>query len=76
MSTTTTSTTPRGNARQRARAERVRQIRDGARVRQELSQGTLYEFAGGEHIVIFRGERYRGPTIDAAIQAAQTGPAE
>jgi len=48
-------------------------IRDGARVRRALSQGTLYEYAGDQHVVTYRGRRFRGPTIDAAIRAATEG---
>ena len=73
--TTTTSSTPRGNARQRARAERVQHIRDAARVRRALSQAALYDHVDGMHVVIFQGQRFRGPTVNAAIQAAQEGAA-
>ena len=59
--------------RQAERAARVQTIRDGARVRRALSQSVQYEHVDGEHVVVFRGRRLIGPTLDAVIKAAGSG---
>jgi len=74
MTTTTAPTQPTSDRESRRRA-RVQLIRDGARVRRELSQGALHELADGLHVVVYRGERFRGPSVDAVIQAAREGVA-
>ncbi|HUT91917.1 MAG TPA: hypothetical protein VMY37_20650 [Thermoguttaceae bacterium] len=58
-------------ARRRAREERARAIVDGARVRRELGQGALHGVAEGEHVVTVGGRRFRGATLDQAIDAAK-----
>ncbi|MFH1922714.1 MAG: hypothetical protein ABIP48_22855 [Planctomycetota bacterium] len=74
--TTTRSATAAGNGRA-TRAERIREIVDAAHVRQHLGQGVLYcRLADGQHVVIFRGERFVGATVDAAIAAAREGNTE
>jgi len=75
----TTPTTPFAPARrptgvrQTRRRARVQLIRDGARVRRALGQDALHERVDGEHIVVYRGRRFRGPSIDAAIRVAREG---
>jgi len=69
--TTTSSTTPRPNARQHARAQRVQEIRDAARVRAIFGQAALYERVDGGCEIIFKGQRFSAATLDAAIDAAQ-----
>ena len=59
--------------RRRARQQRVQAIVDGAHVRRALSQGALYEHVDGQHVVTYRGQRFRGPSVDAAIAAAREG---
>jgi len=74
MGATTTSRTPHANARRLARQARVQAIRDGALVRRKLGQGAIHErLSDGLHVVIYRGRRFTGPAVDAAIQAAREG---
>jgi len=74
VSTTRTSTTPiTCDGRQARRRARIQAIRDGARVRRALSQGALHECVDGLHVVTYRGHRYVGATVDAAIRAAREG---
>ena len=79
MSTHTTSAAQpppaTGDGRQARRRARAQLIRDGARVRQALGQAALYERVDGVHVITHRGQRFRGPTVDAAIQAAREGTA-
>ena len=64
---------PRDDAARRlARAGRIRAILDEARVRQMLGQAAVYECRDGQHVVAWQGRRFRGPTLDAAILAAET----
>ena len=55
-------------ARRRARAQA---IRDAARARQAVGQGVAHELVDGQHTITYRGKRYAGQTIDAAIAAAR-----
>lgn len=71
MSTPRDSTTPRLNARQRARAQRVQEIRDATRVRAIFGQAALYGRVNGGCEIIFKGQWFSAATLDAAIDAAQ-----
>ena len=73
MSTPTNVQSPPSPDREALRRARVRAITDGARVRQALSQAALYERVDGVHVIVFRGQRFRAPTVDAVIEAASEG---
>jgi hypothetical protein len=58
-----------------AKAERVAAIREAARVRRCLGQGALHRrVRSGQHEITWRGRRYVGTTLEAAIAAARTEP--
>ena len=68
---------PRDEAtRQLARAERVREILEGATVRAALGQGAFHEYADGGHVVTLCGQRFRARTLDLAIAAAEAAEGE
>ncbi|MFH1268521.1 MAG: hypothetical protein ABIK89_22590 [Planctomycetota bacterium] len=70
---TATPTTPRPTpaaAVNSTRAARVQEIVDGAHVRQALGQAALHELRNGEHVIIFRGERFVASSVDEAIDQA------
>jgi len=60
-------------ARSADRRERAQAIRDGALVRESLGQGAQHEMVDGEHTITWRGERYRGATVEEVIRAAREG---
>jgi len=55
----------------RARQRRVQAIVDAARVREALGEAALHQVARGGHVVTWRGERFRGASLAAAISAAK-----
>ena len=58
----------------RPRRIRIQNIVDGAAVREHLGQDALHErLPDGSHEVVFRGQRFTAPTVDAAIAAAREG---
>ncbi|MFH1918786.1 MAG: hypothetical protein ABIP48_02720 [Planctomycetota bacterium] len=56
------------------RAARIQAITDAARVREHLGQAALHRrLPGGEHEIIFRGRRFTGTTLEAAVDQARAG---
>ena len=68
-----TAPATKSGEREARRRERAEAIRDGALVRQAVSQSAAHECVGGVHIVTWQGKRFSGRTLDEAIEAAKEG---
>jgi hypothetical protein len=73
---TTAASTFDATARRAARAARVEAIRNGARVRNALGEAALYQQLDDRHEIVFRGERFRGATLEEVITKAKPGSGE